>query len=201
MRVSVLIGSRNRIEVLIRCLKSVLAQSYPDFEVLVLDDASDEPFCQALTDYFKDPRLKCLRSGVQLGVAGGRNRLMKEATGDILCIIDDDAIFEDSSALTRFVNAFSMDEKIGIVACKVIDHRPNGIDLCVPFPKRWRRRRPNITEQVQFVSYYLGGCHAIRKRVLELCGMYTDDLVFGEEELDLSYRVLPPDIASTMIPQ
>lgn len=191
MRVSVVIGSRNRPEVLIRCLQSILCQDYPDLEVLVLDDASDKvDLCRLLMDHFKDPRLRCLRSDVQLGVAGGRNRLITESTGDILCVIDDDAYFEDSSAITRLANVFHSDEKIGIVACKVVDHHPSGTDLLVPFPRFWRRRRPGITEQAQYVSYYLGGCHAIRRKVLELCGMYADDLIFGEEELDLSYRVI-----------
>ncbi len=191
MKVSVLIGSRNRPNVLCQCLESVLSQDYPDFEVIVLDDASDQvDLCRVLRERFNDPRLRCLRSDIQLGVAGGRNRLMAEATGDILCVIDDDAYFEDSGAITRFVNVFRSEESIGIVACKIVDHRGGNSDLLVPFSRRWRRRRPGITEQAQYVSYYLGGCHAIRREVLERCGMYAAELMFGEEELDLSYRVV-----------
>ena len=191
MKVSVLIGSRNRPHVLSRCLESVLSQDYSDFEVLVLDDASDEvDLCRALMERFNDPRLRCLRSDIQLGVAGGRNRLMSEATGDILCIIDDDAYFEDSSAISHFVKAFCSDESIGIVACKVVDHRRGNSNLLVPFPRRWRQRKPDIVERAQYVSYYLGGCHAIRREVIERCGMYATELMFGEEELDLSYRVV-----------
>lgn len=191
MKVSVLIGSRNRPNVLFRCLESVLCQDYSDLEILVLDDASDQvDLCRVLMEHFNDPRLRCLRSDVQLGVAGGRTQLMAEATGDILCIIDDDAYFEDSGAITRFIGVFHRDEQIGIVACKVVDHRPGYTDLLVPFPRRWRQRRPGITEQAQYVSYYLGGCHAIRREVIERCGMYAEGLMFGEEELDLSYRAI-----------
>jgi GT2 family glycosyltransferase len=190
-RVSVLIGSRNRPDVLFRCLESVLNQDYPALEVIVLDDASDQvDLCQVLAEHFSDPRLRCLRSDIQLGVAGGRNRLMAEATGDILCVIDDDAYFEDSNAIFRFVKSFCSDESIGIVACKVVDHRQGNNDLLVPFPKRWRRHRPDIIERAQYVSYYLGGCHAIRREVLNRCGMYAAELMFGEEELDLSYRAV-----------
>lgn len=191
MKVSVLIGSRNRPNVLFRCLDSILSQDYPDFEVLVLDDASDQvDLCQVLRKQFSDSHMRCLRSDVQLGVAGGRNRLMVEATGDILCFIDDDAYFESSNAVARFVDVFQSNEKIGIVASKVEDHRQDCNDLLVPFSKRWRKRRPNITEQAQDVSYYLGTCHAIRREVLEQCGMYAEGLMYGGEELDLSYRVI-----------
>ncbi len=191
MKVSVLIGSRNRPHVLKRCLESVLSQTYPDLEIVVLDDASDQvDLCQTLMEHFNDARLRCLRSDTQLGVAGGRNRLIAEATGDILCFIDDDAYFDNPTAIARFVDVFRSNQKIGIVACKVLDHRSGHVDLLVPFPRRWRNRIPGITERAQYVSYYIGGHHAIRREVIEHCGAYAKDLMFGEEELDLSYRVI-----------
>lgn len=191
MKVSVLISSRNRFDVLSRCLQSVFLQDYPDFEVVVLDDASDEmDLCYEVTKIFNNPRLKCMRSNNQLGVAGGRNRLMLEARGDIFCFIDDDAYFENSNAITRFVSVFRACKDVGIVACKVLNHSGGNTDLLVPFPKILRRRKPDITGQAQYVSYYLGTCHAIRREVVEQCGMYADELMFGEEELDLSYRAI-----------
>jgi len=191
MKVSVLIGSRNRLHVLSRCLESVLSQDYSDFEVLVLDDASDQiDLCQALKKHLSDSRLRCLRSNIQLGVAGGRNLLMREAKGSILCVIDDDAYFEGHDSIKRFVDIFCSNTRIGIVACKVVDHRGNKTDLVVPFPRSWRRRKPEITEVAQYVSYYLGTCHAIRREVLDRCGLYADDIMYGGEELDLSYRVV-----------
>jgi len=169
----------------------VLNQNYTKLEILVLDDCSQEfNICAELSAQIDDDRIKCFRSERQLGVAGGRNYLMKKAKGDIFCIIDDDAYFEDSTAISRFVDILSSDKKIGIVACKVIDHRGNCTDLLVPFSRYWRRRIPDITEKAQFVSYYLGTCQGIRKKVIESCGEYAEDLMFGEEELDLSYRAI-----------
>lgn len=191
MKVSVVIGSRNRPETLCRCLESVLKQDYPDFEVLVLDDASDEvDLCQVIRERFDDPRLRCLRSDVQLGVAGGRNRLAAAAKGEVICFIDDDAYFENNSAIGEFVNVFLSDEKVGIVAVKVINHRQNKTELLVPIPRIWRLLKKGLLDRPQFVSYYVGTCHAIRREVFQKCGMYSDELMFGEEELDLSYRVV-----------
>lgn len=191
MKVSVLINSRNRFEALIRCLDSVLSQDYPDFEVIVLDDASDEfVLCRILANYYSSSRLRCIRSDNQLGVAGGRNKLTLEAKGEILCFIDDDAYFDGADALTRFVRAFHIDSSIGIVACKVINHEANDVDLLVPFSRYWRRRVPGITESTQYVSYYLGTCHAVKREVFEKCGLYRGDMMYGGEELDLSYRAI-----------
>jgi glycosyltransferase involved in cell wall biosynthesis len=90
-RISVLIGTRNRPEVLKRCLRSVLGQDYVNFEVLVLDDASDScRVCDSIQE-LADPRLRCFRASDPLGVAGGRNRLMELAEGNMFFVMDDDA--------------------------------------------------------------------------------------------------------------
>lgn len=191
MKVSVLIGSRNRPQMLIRCLESVLSQDYPVLEVIVLDDASESmELCPFLASRFPDPRLRCIRSEKNLGVAAGRNRLMEEASGDILCVIDDDAYFDNERAISYLVETFASNPQVGIVASKVIDHRGERDDLLVPFSRYWRLKRPGLTEARQFVSYFLGGCHAIRREVISVCGVYQSDLMFGEEELDLSYRAI-----------
>lgn len=191
MKVSVLINSRNRLQSLSQCLKSVFSQNYPDYEIIVLDDASDGvDLCKVLSKAFKCPYLHCFRSDTQLGVAGSRNLLMRLATGEVFCFIDDDAYFESPDALTRFVKAFIMHKDIGIVACKVINYYGNNTNLLVPFSQRWRRRKPDLMEKGQFVSYYIGCCHAIKREVFARCGPYKDDMIFGGEELDLSYRAI-----------
>lgn len=191
MKVSVLINSRNRLQPLLKCLESVISQNYPDYEVIVLDDASDTTdLCPMILDIFKSRSLFCFRSEIQLGVAGSRNLMAELATGDVFCFIDDDAYFESFDAIIKFVRTFDIHEKIGIVACKVVNHYENFIHLSVPFSLRWRHRRPDIVDRGQFVSYYLGTCHAIKREVFERCGFYNSDMMFGGEELDLSYRAI-----------
>lgn len=191
MMVSVLIGSRNRPRALVRCVRSCLDQDYEPFEVVVLDDASDEvDLCQVLANECNDPRVRCLRSASPLGVAGGRNLLMAEVNGDVLCVIDDDAVFGDRKCLSRIAEAFRKDPAVGILATKVINHDGDRVELFVPFSRAHRRRRPSIVEEEQLVSYYLGTCHAVRRQLIERCGGYQGGFVYGGEELDLSYRAI-----------
>jgi len=191
MKVSILIGSRDRPKALIRCLESVMKQDYRPMEVLVLDDNSNGyQLNELLASTFQDPRLRYFRTHTSLGVAGGRNFLMQQAEGDIFCTLDDDAYFSDSRCVSCFVEAFDRHSQVGILAFKIIDHRAGREDLIVPFSRWWRKRRPHLTEKPQLVSYYLGGCHAIHRRVIEQCGGYQDAFVFGLEELDLSYRAI-----------
>lgn len=191
MKVSVLIGSRDRPEALLRCLESVLKQDYTRLEILVLDDNSSLYHLEELlTAALSDSRLRCFRSNTSLGVAGGRNFLMRQAEGDIFCIVDDDAYFAGSDCISQIVEAFEHHPRVGILASKVLNHRNGQVELLVPFSRQWRRKRPHLTTEPQLVSYYLGGCHAIRRSLIEQCGSYQSDLIFGEEELDLSYRAI-----------
>ena len=191
MKISVLINSRDRPETLTRCLQSVLSQQYVLFDVIVLDDASSGCHLEAVVGpQFPDDRLNFLRTEMPLGVARGRNLLMARATGDVFVIIDDDAYFESNDALSHIVETFHSYPQAGIIACKIVDHRAGKQQLLVPFSWRSRRQQPAITQNLDLVSYFLGGGHAILRQTIEVCGTYSDSLIFGEEELDLSYRVI-----------
>ena len=191
MKISVLIGSRDRIDVLVRCLNSVLSQKYSPLEVVVLDDNSSQ-YClqELLAAKITDPRLRCIRSDTMLGVARGRNLLMQQAGGDVFVVIDDDAYFADDQALCRLADVLHSQPGAGIVACKIIDHRAGQKRLLLPFSQRTRKQHPAITEQFGRASYFLGGGHAVRRQVINSCGLYSSELTFGEEELDLSYRAI-----------
>lgn len=206
-----LIASRDRINVLALCVQSVLSQTYHPLEIVVLDDGSRQyHLANLLSAQFDDPRLRCLRVEESLGVAGARNLLMQQATGDILCFIDDDAFFQDDQAVARLVEAFNRQPSAGIIAVKVIDHYPTGhMRLSLPFTQRQLRRQPQLVTRPGRVAYYLGTGHAIRRNVLAVCGSYHSASKFGEEELDLSYRAIEagfelhylPDVTVQHFPQ
>jgi len=190
-KVSILISSRDRVDILTTCLESVLDQNYGAIEILVLDDNSNQyHLSQLISEKFEDSRLRCYRTDISLGVAAGRNFLMQQATGDIFCIIDDDAHFVKNESLSLIVETFEQYPQVGIVAVKVVNYCAGQQHLRVPFSQAWQKQQPDLAAQPRRVSYYLGTCHAIHRRLTEQCGGYRDDLMYGEEELDLSYRAI-----------
>jgi|Deesub1362B_J571_1020462.scaffolds.fasta_scaffold02302_3 GT2 family glycosyltransferase len=208
--VSVLIGTRDRPESLLRCLDSVLSQTYPEFEILVLDDYSEKHnICYIVNKYVSDGRVKCFRSETQLGVAGGRNFLIKRANGEILVFLDDDAWFDNERCLEKIVNHFSQDPCLGAIAFKIIVYDGYRKDLQVPFSRHARRKWPNLTSQTRLCSYYIGAGHALRKEIIQQCGLYQDNYMFYGEELDLAYRMIQkgfhllytPDVIVHHMPQ
>lgn len=192
--VSVLIGTRNRPHALSRCLESVLVQDYPDFEIVILDDGSEQNIAALVGERFPDPRIRWLRSERRLGVAGGRNRLIEDAQGSILVSIDDDAILGDSSSISHIVEHFRSMPQVGVLAFKIVTHLQNSTELWLPFSRRNLQKHPQFSDRPRLVSYYIGTGHAIRREVFNRCGLYQDDLVYYGEDLELSYRVIQSGI-------
>ena len=189
MKISVLIGTRNRTTPLLRCLDSVAAQRQAPHEVIVLDDASDRvSVAELLRRHGSDARV--IRSDTQLGVGRGRNLLYRHATGDAFLVLDDDAYLEDEGFLERVSAELTRVPAAAILATRIVEHRAGGAVLLVPFPRATRRRDPAVTDRAQLVSYFLGGGHVYRRAAYERVGGYDDALVWGEEELDLSFRVI-----------
>jgi len=87
-RVSVIIASYNRAEVLGQAIESVLAQTYRDFELIVVDDASTDSTAESLQPY-RD-RITYLRRDVNGGAAAGRNDGIHASSGEYIAFLDSD---------------------------------------------------------------------------------------------------------------
>jgi chlorobactene glucosyltransferase len=109
--VSVLIPARNESACIVECVRRVLAQSEVGFEVIVLDDCSEDD-TYALASGISDPRLAVL-SGERLpdgwtGKNWACHQLAQHATGDLLCFVDADTLLE-ATALRDAIDALGAD--------------------------------------------------------------------------------------------
>lgn len=90
-KVSIIVPTYNRAKVLPRAIESVLAQSYTDFELIVVDDGSTDATPQVLSA-FDDQRLRIIRQA-NAGLSAARNRGVSESVGEYLAFLDDDDEF------------------------------------------------------------------------------------------------------------
>lgn len=89
--VSVIIPTYNRADLVQEAVASVLAQSFRDFEVLVVDDGSTDGTEAALAPYAS--RLRLLRRESRGGVSAARNTGIKAARGEWLAFLDSDDLW------------------------------------------------------------------------------------------------------------
>src|SRR5947209_20612745 len=87
--VSVVMPVHNAAAFVGEAIRSVLAQTVGDFELLLVDDASSDGSAGIIAE-FHDPRLRCRRSEVPLNAAGARNLALGEARGEFVAFLDAD---------------------------------------------------------------------------------------------------------------
>lgn len=94
--------------VLDEAIRSVLTQTYPNWELCICDDASPERACQRVLDDWHgfDPRLKITRSSTNLGIADATNMAASFASGDFIGFLDHDDLLTPD-ALAHFANAMA----------------------------------------------------------------------------------------------
>jgi glycosyltransferase involved in cell wall biosynthesis len=95
--VSVVIPCYNQAHFLEEAIESVLSQSYPDFEVIVVDDGSTDYTEKVASSYAAaDQRVKLIRQKNR-GLAGARNRGLAESRGEYVVFLDsDDRLLEEA---------------------------------------------------------------------------------------------------------
>ncbi|WP_320772702.1 bifunctional glycosyltransferase family 2 protein/CDP-glycerol:glycerophosphate glycerophosphotransferase [Streptomyces sp. CRN 30] len=97
-RFSVIVPAHGVQAYLHECLESVLAQSFPDLELIVVDDCSPDA-CGAIADEFavRDPRVHPVHLPVNAGLGPARNAGLRLADGDYVLFLDgDDTLAPDA---------------------------------------------------------------------------------------------------------
>lgn len=87
--ITVYIPTRDRPELLDRAVRSVLAQDYQRFEIIIVDDAS----AQKVVNIWSDDRIRVINNECPLGAPASRNLAIFSAQGEYITGLDDDDIF------------------------------------------------------------------------------------------------------------
>jgi hypothetical protein len=116
-KVTIAIPTYNRSDLLKVSLESVLNQDYPDFQVLILDNASTDN-TQAVVNSFDDSRITYVRHANNIGVLSNWNRAIELNISSYLTILSDDDILLPGF-IREFTQVFEQHPNIGLVAAPV----------------------------------------------------------------------------------
>lgn len=120
------------------------------------------------------------------GVTGGRNAGIKQAKGEYLLFLDDDAFLYPENALGLIEEAFEEHPRVKILAHKSINYYTKKIDRN-EFPHPDKTRDPDQP----FKTYrYVGVAHTIMRELFEELGLYEEDFFYSMEEWDFAYRAI-----------
>lgn len=123
--ISAIICTHNRDQYLGRAIDSLLAQDFPDYEIIVVDNASSDRTREVVEERLPSSRLKYVYEGVT-GLSVARNTGAATASGEILAYLDDDAV-ASPQWLSVLMKAYQQQEKLAIAGGKVTLIWPEGI--------------------------------------------------------------------------
>jgi glycosyltransferase involved in cell wall biosynthesis len=87
---SIVITTYNRARIVRRCIDSCLAQEFADFEIVVVDDGSDDDTAAVLAQAYDDPRLRVVAHEANRGINPSRHTGATNARGEWVVVIDSD---------------------------------------------------------------------------------------------------------------
>lgn len=132
--VSVLMPAYNMDRFLPAAMDSIFGQTFPDFEVVVVDDGSTDSTGEVLAGY-EDPRLHIVRHGRNNGLAAAYNTAINAARGEYVAVMDADDV-SLPTRLERQMEFLAANPHVGVLGANyqpIDDHgRPSGPPTAVP---------------------------------------------------------------------
>ena len=197
-RVSAIVLAYNGRPFLADCLRSVLAQDYPNLEVIVVDNASADGSAELVAAQF--PQVKLIRNRRNLGYAGGNNVGIRHSTGEILCLVNQDVVL-DPGCIAALVRALQQHPRAAIAGCKIyepdgrtLQHaggelKPNGLSSHIGRGEIDAGQYDAISEP----EYVTGAMLALRRELVNVYGLLDEryfPAYFEETDLCVTARAL-----------
>lgn len=179
MKISVIIVVYNRKDIIEKAINSYLEQSYPDIEIIVIDNASTDGSTEIIKQY--EDKINFIRNEKNIYLQAFDQGLALSC-GDIIWRTDDDAVLPDNDFFSRLINKFHDNENIDLLACEVKEMTTGKLIQFHRFPFE----QSEVTKGIKTFCFS-GAAVAIRKRVFEDIGTFWG---FGFEEKEFATRAI-----------
>lgn len=179
-RVSVIIPTYNRGEMLVEALDSVLAQTFTDFEIIVIDDGSKDQTAKLIEPYLDRIAYRVQQNG---GVAAARNHGIRLARAEYICFLDSDDKWKPEK-LAEQVAIANAHPEYGLIATEI-----EGFDETGPVAGRskasmYKIRNGQVLEHLLFSNWIQTSTVLVPARCLQRVGGFDEDVgQFGEDWL------------------
>lgn len=177
-RISIIIPCYNAGDLLVESIDSALAQTWPDIEVIVVDDGSTDSRTIEVLESLERPRTRIVRQE-NAGPAAARNRAVECATGEFILPLDADDLFDPSYA-AKAMAEMEKNPNVGIVYCDAMKFgAASGI---------WRLPAYTVREMV--IDNVIFCSSLFRKADWATVGGYNERLRHGMEDYEFWIKLI-----------
>lgn len=118
-RVSVIIPTRNRLDLLSTCIAGLASSDYPDLEVIVVDNDSDDPATLDFLETLQARGMRVLRFAGPFNYSAINNRAVAEATGVLVCLLNNDVAMLSPDWL-KIMATQALRDEVGAVGAQLL---------------------------------------------------------------------------------
>jgi len=191
--VTVIIVNWNRGSLLIRALSSLKRSTFKDFEIIVVDNASQDNSIKLVKETFPDVRIVALDKNV--GFSAANNIGLSHAQGKYIALLNNDAEVAPSW-LAELVKALETHKNTGFCASKILLYdKPHLIDACGDTyswdglgDKRGHLEPAFLYDKFEEVFGACAAAAIYRRELLEDLGGFDEEFFLAHEDTDLSFR-------------
>jgi glycosyltransferase involved in cell wall biosynthesis len=178
-KVSVIIPAFNCARYIADAIDSVLAQTYQDFEIIVVDDESTDGTGEVVRQY--GDRVRCIRQKNR-GPSGAKNTGIQAARGEYISTLDGDDLWMPDR-LEKLTPLLDQQPELGFAYgdCYRIDETPDRIQPRTAFQIHGGARRGWVLERLVMVNFVPSQSVIIRRRALDAVGLFDESYRIGED--------------------
>tara|TARA_Y100000741_G_scaffold330827_1_gene285716 strand:+ start:20958 stop:21998 length:1041 start_codon:yes stop_codon:yes gene_type:complete len=204
--VSIIILNYNAGELLLNCVDSLKKSTYPNLEILVVDNISSDDSQKKCKERFPD--IKLIQNNKNLGYCGGNNVGIKEAKGTFVIILNPDTIIEPNcineliSAYNKFGEGLYQPKILSLNEDNTIQSTGNMLHVFgFGFARDKGNKIVNKIEEIQEIGYASGTCLFTSREVIKKVGLLDEFLFLYHDDLDLGWRAAQIGINSYYVPK
>jgi glycosyltransferase involved in cell wall biosynthesis len=181
--ISIVIPTHNRANLVRRALESVIAQTFQDYEIIVVDDASTDDTL-ALVRSFESPRCRVIHNETNSGVSAARNRAAACARGEYITFLDDDDALRPY-ALESLHERIRAVRSVDFLWGGRLVHEMDAADRPIGTREDDWTRAPTTVRGNSFLSYVLdiatSAAFTIRRSAFQALGGFDERLRVSED--------------------
>ena len=188
--VSIIIVSLNRKKELLKCIKSISEQSYKNFEILLIDNNSNDGSCEIIKSTFPDTKI--YKTKKNLGTSYTRNAAINFSSGNLIWFLDSDVYLLNKNVLKNLVKKFNSDPKIDAMGGEaMLDDKYNIVGT----------KKLELYANGMIKGFMVNNIKNTNVKVLATCNLIVKSSIIKEiggfdhfyffylEDLDLTYRI------------
>ena len=172
MKISIVTATFNSSKTLEDTIKSVLSQTYPDIEYIIVDGASKDGTMDIVRKYepMFNGRMKWV-SEKDKGIYDALNKGIKMATGEVVGFLNSDDFFKSDDAIERVAKEFDNDPDLGCTYADLcfVDHDNTKKIVRYYSAKRWKPEKVRYGQIPPHPTFYC------KKRIYDVLGGYRLD--------------------------